>query len=71
RKDDEPAVVRQRYRVFYETFKPVIEYYMSVGKLIEVNADKPLGEVLPVLERVLIETRVLKLKPCRETSSSL
>jgi len=71
RKDDEPAVVRQRYRVFYETFKPIIEYYMSVGKLIEVNADKPLGEVLPVLERVLIETRVLKLKPCRETSSSL
>ncbi|MEM1719391.1 MAG: nucleoside monophosphate kinase [Desulfurococcaceae archaeon] len=71
RKDDEPAVVRQRYRVFYETFKPVIEYYMSVGKLIEVNADKPLGEVLPVLERVLIETKVLKLKPCRETSSSL
>ncbi|MEL9999986.1 MAG: nucleoside monophosphate kinase [Desulfurococcaceae archaeon] len=71
RKDDEPAVVRQRYRVFYETFKPVIEYYMSVGKLIEVNADKPLVEVLPVLERVLIETRVLKLKPCRETSSSL
>ncbi|MEM2354453.1 MAG: nucleoside monophosphate kinase [Desulfurococcaceae archaeon] len=71
RKDDEPAVVRQRYRVFYETFKPIIEYYMSVGKLIEVNADKPLVEVLPVLERVLIETRVLKLKPCRETSSSL
>lgn len=70
RKDDEPVVVRRRYGVFYETFKPVIEYYMSTGKLIEINADKPLGEVLPVLERMLIEVKILKLKPCRDISSS-
>lgn len=66
RKDDEPDVVRQRYRVFYETFMPVLEYYVNTGRLIEVNADKSIAEVAPVLERVLIEARVLRLRPCKE-----
>lgn len=66
RRDDEPDIVRQRYRVFYETFKPVIDYYKQTRRLVEVNADKPLGEVLPILEKTLIDMRILRLKPCRE-----
>jgi len=66
RPDDKPEVVRERYRVFHETFKPVIEYYRSSRRLIEVNADRPLREVLPVLEKVLIETGVLRVPLCRD-----
>jgi adenylate kinase len=66
RQDDKPEVVRNRYRVFYETIKPVIQYYYESRRLIEVNADKPLREVLPVLEKNLISTGVLRLVPCRD-----
>lgn len=66
RQDDKPEVVRQRYRVFYETFKPVIEYYRNTRRLIEVNADRPLREVLPILEKTLIDGGVLKLAPCKD-----
>ncbi|MEM0002183.1 MAG: adenylate kinase [Desulfurococcaceae archaeon] len=68
RKDDEPEVIRQRYRVFYETFTPIINYYKDTNRLIEVNADKPIKEVAPLLERILVENKVLKLKPCRNIS---
>jgi adenylate kinase len=66
RKDDEPEVVKQRYRVFYDTFAPILEYYKNTGRLIEVNADKSIKEITPLLERILIENKILKLKPCRE-----
>lgn len=66
RRDDEPNVVRERYRVFYETFNPIIEYYKNKRKLIEVNADKSLKEVLPLLEKLLLESGIIKIKPCRE-----
>ncbi|MGC8983187.1 MAG: adenylate kinase family protein [Desulfurococcaceae archaeon] len=66
RRDDDPEVVRRRYRVFYETFTPVINYYKETRRLLEVNADKPIGEVAPVLEKALIDLGILKLKPCRE-----
>lgn len=68
RKDDEPEVVRERYRVFYETFKPVIDYYKQARRLIEVNADKSLSEVLPVLELILVNNGILKIKPCKEVT---
>ncbi|MEM0004214.1 MAG: adenylate kinase [Desulfurococcaceae archaeon] len=66
RKDDEPEVVKQRYRVFYDTFAPILEYYKNTSRLIEVNADKSIKEITPLLERILIENKILKLKPCRE-----
>jgi len=66
REDDKPEVVRQRYSVFYETIKPVIEYYYETRRLIEVNADMSFREILPVLEKTLINTGVLKLAPCKD-----
>jgi len=66
RQDDYPEVVRQRYRVFYETFTPVLDYYTSTRRLVEVNADKTLSEILPLLEKILVDIGVLKLNPCRD-----
>lgn len=68
RQDDKPEVVRERYRVFYTTFKPVIDYYREKRLLIEVDSDRSMREVLPLLERSLIDNGILKLKPCREIS---
>lgn len=70
RKDDEPGVVKERYRVFYETFTPVIEYYRDKRLLIEVNADKSMKEIVPPLEQLLIDNKILRLKPCKDISLS-
>lgn len=66
RPDDEPEVVRNRYRVYHETFAPIIEHYRSKGLLIEVDSNKTMREVLPVLEEALIRSGVLGLRPCKE-----
>jgi adenylate kinase len=66
RQDDNPEVVKQRYRVFYETLTPVLEYYTSTRRLLEVNADKSLSEILPLLEKILVDIGVLKLNPCKD-----
>ncbi|MEM1627741.1 MAG: adenylate kinase [Desulfurococcaceae archaeon] len=66
RKDDEPDVVRQRYRVFYETFNPVIEYYLNNRKLMEINGERPLNEALSLLEEMLIRKGILKIMPCKQ-----
>jgi len=68
RRDDEPEVVRERYRVFYETIRPILDYYKQKRKLIEINADRSIKEVVPLFESVLIENGILKLKPCREVT---
>ncbi|MEM4481340.1 MAG: nucleoside monophosphate kinase, partial [Desulfurococcaceae archaeon] len=69
RKDDEPEIIIKRYRVFYQSFSPIINYYLTTRRLIEVNADKPIKEVVPLLERLLLENKVLKLKPCKDIST--
>lgn len=66
RKDDEPEVVRNRYRVFHETFAPIIDYYREKGLLIEINSNKSIKEVFPILEDALKRTGILKIAPCRD-----
>nr|WP_048813456.1 adenylate kinase [Desulfurococcus mucosus] len=68
RPDDEPDVVRNRYKVFYETFAPIIDYYKKTGRLIEVDSNRSVREVYPALEETLRRDGILKLKPCREES---
>ncbi|MEM0380365.1 MAG: adenylate kinase [Desulfurococcaceae archaeon] len=65
RKDDEPDIVRNRYRVFYETFKPILDYYRSKNILIEIDANRSIREVAPELENILITRNILKIKPCK------
>nr|HPO05886.1 hypothetical protein [Candidatus Gracilibacteria bacterium] len=39
RKDDEPEAIRQRIASFYEQTIPVIDWYRSQNRLLEVEAD--------------------------------
>lgn len=65
RKDDDPEIVKTRYHVFHETFKPIIEYYRKKKILIEINSDRSLKEVFPELENILREKGILRIKPCK------
>jgi adenylate kinase len=59
RKDDEPEVVRERYRVYEQTFTPVIEYYRRKGILIEVDATRDTPTIVADIERALIEKGII------------
>jgi len=50
REDDREEVVRQRFRVYVESTRPVLDYYRSVGKLLVVNG---LGTIEEVNKRIV------------------
>jgi len=55
RKDDTPETVRERLRVYAEQTEPVIGFYRTAGKLIEVDG---VGEVDEVNARILSAIQV-------------
>lgn len=42
---DEPAIIRQRVRVFKEETEPVVQYFRDLGMLIEINGEQTVEEV--------------------------
>ncbi len=50
REDDKEEVVRQRFRVYVESTRPVLDYYRSSGKLLVVNG---LGAIEEVNKRII------------------
>lgn len=68
RRDDEPNVVRERYRVYYQTLSPVIEFYVERGLLVEVDNSIGSDRAIPMLERLLREKGVLVLRECVEVN---
>lgn len=66
RSDDTPEVIKKRYRIYYETFGPIIQYYREKGILIEF--DNTIGSDIgrKKLEEILKEKGILRIEPCRE-----
>lgn len=66
RSDDTPEVIKKRYRIYYETFGPIIQYYREKGILIEF--DNTIGSDIgrKKLEEILKEKGILKIEPCKE-----
>ncbi|MCI4436597.1 MAG: adenylate kinase [Ignisphaera sp.] len=60
RKDDEPEVVRERYRIYKETYAPIIEYYRRKGLLVEIDSSRDADFVIADIERVLKEKGLTK-----------
>lgn len=56
RDDDKEDVIRRRFREYYEKTKPVIEYYIIIGKLIEVDG---IGSVEEVNKRILEKLKLI------------
>ncbi len=55
RRDDRPEVVRERLKVYRETFTPIIDYYRGKGILREVNASEQAPVVVPRVIKVIKE----------------
>lgn len=51
RKDDTPAGVENRWRIFHEDTEPVIRHFEKEGKLLHVDGTKPAGEIFQQIER--------------------
>lgn len=66
RSDDEPSVVKERYRVYYQQSQSLIDYYRSRKILVEVDNSWSLDLTVSILEKILLSNGVLKLKPCRD-----
>ncbi|MCD6442204.1 adenylate kinase [bacterium] len=45
RKDDTPAGIKQRLKLYKEMTFPVVEYYRQKQKLIEINGEQPIEKV--------------------------
>jgi adenylate kinase len=56
RNDDREETIRERLRVFYETFTPVMDFYREKGLLYEIRGDdeqqKVFGEIVKLLESI-------------------
>lgn len=66
RSDDDPDVIRYRYKIYQEQTAPVVEYYRRINKLIEVDNSGSSDETIKLLEKILLERGLLKLEPCSE-----
>ena len=52
REDDNIETIRKRFKVFEESSLPVIEYYKAKGKVREIDAANPVGEVFEAVKAV-------------------
>ena len=64
RSDDQPEVIRRRYRIYYDTSQPIIEYYKEKNLLIEIDNTPGSEKGIPLLEKILKEKGILKIEPC-------
>jgi len=53
RPDDKEEVIRKRFEVYEKQTRPLIEHYAKKGKLVEMDAAKPIEEVFHKLLNVL------------------
>ena len=69
RKDDEPEIIRKRYKIYYETFQPILEYYKAKNLLIEIDNTQGSDKGIPLLEKILKEKGILGIEPCNPNVS--
>jgi adenylate kinase len=53
RTDDTPEVIRHRLEVFRAKTEPVVGYYREKGLLVDVDANRSVGEVLAEVRQIL------------------
>ncbi|MEK6936620.1 MAG: nucleoside monophosphate kinase [Nanoarchaeota archaeon] len=45
REDDNPEILKQRLKIFYDNVSPIVKHYKEKGILIEVNGEQPTEKV--------------------------
>lgn len=59
RDDDQEAVIRTRFEVYAKQTSPVIDHYRKQGKLVEINAARPINQVLEELLKLTAHAAAL------------
>ncbi|MEG0109488.1 MAG: adenylate kinase [Oscillospiraceae bacterium] len=53
RKDDEPATILERLRIYHELTEPLVDYYKAKGKLVTVQGQSEVSDTTALLLRAL------------------
>ena len=53
RDDDKPEVIRKRLKLYHEKTKPLIDYYTTLGKTININGEQPIEKVFKDIVKAL------------------
>lgn len=53
REEDSPEVIQKRLQVYKTETEPLIKYYQSMGKLIEINGEPSISEVASEIRKAL------------------
>ncbi len=54
RDDDKESVIRRRFEVYADQTRPLIDRYAKAGKLVELDASKPIDEVFVKLTAIAV-----------------
>lgn len=54
RHDDEESVIRTRFEVYEAQTRPLIERYSGMGKLVEIDAARPIDLVFQELGKIAL-----------------
>lgn len=61
REDDKPEVIRERFKVYLETIKPLIDYYNNKKVLFQIDGQNSVEEIFRIISSVidqrLVETQ--------------
>ena len=55
RADDTPEVIERRLATYHEQTKPVVDYYVASGKLVQVHGERSIDEVWAEIQAALDE----------------
>ena len=53
RADDTPEAIDERLATYHEKTEPVVDHYLTTGKLVKVHADRPIEEVWSEISNAL------------------
>lgn len=53
RADDDEKIIKKRFQIYYQQTKSIVDYYQKRNKLLTINGDKPILDVLADIKKEL------------------
>ncbi|MBC7364776.1 MAG: hypothetical protein H5U07_09625, partial [Candidatus Aminicenantes bacterium] len=53
REDDKPEVIRERYKVYLETIKPLVEHYSRKKVLFQIDGQNSAEEIFRMISSII------------------
>ena len=58
REDDTAEAIDKRLAIYHEQTEPIVEYYRPTGKLVQLRAERPVGEVYGQIQQALEQVAI-------------